>query len=489
MLINNISNKTYVNKNLNFGEGKAHLYSDFDQTFLPSSHDVYKNSNSQNSPELSRHFDNLRKFFNNTRQGLKFTLTSGRTLAEYETVAEMARERKFDMPLPDTFIAKNGSNEYLRNGTDEEFYKGGKFPFTFENTNKEKEAHIKQLTNWDGPIIKQKIIEILKSHDFEVIEAGTAWGVDDYGWRSLFSSFSDNFNPEAPNSYSPKVVSLRQDGDLKMHLLLPKDTDWPDVRGPIELIEKYKLMEDIRHKITHFLDENNIKYDFKSTEVFKDKESGGHPTWDIMPKFEYKEPLTKLYDVEQAVKKAIKENDLVIVAGDGSNDFDMLDPTRHLKDFIKKGNDEDLQRWDYKKGLPSFLLKDVIEQDNLLKQKLKDLPFVGIVVKRDDGKHDLDELVRLFGPDSEYKKIIVVKHDGILNGIKQAIQMYADKNLLYKEKLSSDLGGEILGIKCHSLVPPKAKGKTGWIITGSTIVVCGIGALLYKKPNSERNGI
>ena len=40
--------------------------------------------------------------------------------------------------------------------------------------------------------------------------------------------------------------------------------------------------------------------------------------------------LTKVFDTKEAVSKAIKNNDLVIVAGDGSNDFEMLNPLEYI---------------------------------------------------------------------------------------------------------------------------------------------------------------
>ena len=127
-----------------FKAGKVRVFSDFDKTFLPSSHKNFvKNYDIRFVNAIRENFKSFKEFLNNTREGLKFTITTGRTFGEYLTMAEVARERKFGMPLPDTLIVKNGSDEHIRTGTDEDFYSGGEFPFKYEVTNKEKEAKIK----------------------------------------------------------------------------------------------------------------------------------------------------------------------------------------------------------------------------------------------------------------------------------------------------------------------------------------------------------
>ena len=125
-------------------------------------------------------FKSYKEFLNNTREGLKFTITTGRTFGEFLTMAEVARERKFGMPLPDTLIVKNGSDEHIRTGTDEDFYNGGEFPFKYEVTNKEKEAKIKEISGWDGAKVKKIIYDALKPYNFRIVEADSEHGADDY---------------------------------------------------------------------------------------------------------------------------------------------------------------------------------------------------------------------------------------------------------------------------------------------------------------------
>ena len=124
MKINSIPSRQDCN--IKFTSGKVHLYSDFDNTYLPASHNDFARNYDKGFVDWIRgYFNDFRSFFDRNKDGLRFTITTGRTYEEFETLAETARERKIEMPLPDSLICKNGSDEYLRTGTDAEFYRGG----------------------------------------------------------------------------------------------------------------------------------------------------------------------------------------------------------------------------------------------------------------------------------------------------------------------------------------------------------------------------
>ena len=116
MKINKIE-QSYTN--IGFNAGKVKVFSDFDKTFLPARHKEFARYNDKKFiDKIENYFKNFKKFLNNTREGLNFTITTGRTFGEFLTMAEIARNRKFEMPLPDSLIVKNGSDEHLRVGTD-----------------------------------------------------------------------------------------------------------------------------------------------------------------------------------------------------------------------------------------------------------------------------------------------------------------------------------------------------------------------------------
>ena len=82
--------------------------------------------------------------------------------------------------------------------------------------------------------------------------------------------------------------------------------------------------------------------------------------------------------------------DFVIVAGDGANDYEMLNPENYLK---VKNN------------------------------KLEDLPFLGIVVqKENEPEPSLEFLVQKYGPDSKYAKIVPIKEGELADFLKAFVE-------------------------------------------------------------------
>ena len=233
-----------------FKAGKVRVFSDFDKTFLRSSHkDFVKNYDSEFVNALRENFKSFKEFLNNTREGLKFTITTGRTFGEFLTMAEVARERKFGMPLPDTLIVKNGSDEHIRTGTDEDFYNGGEFPFKYEVTNKEKEAKIKEISGWDGPKFKKIVEDVLKSYNFRIVEADSENSVSDYGSRSMFSQGKIPYEVGKLFYGTDKAdwsIGMRKDGNLKMFFTIPADMFDVDERRNVYNDMQTKISEKAR---------------------------------------------------------------------------------------------------------------------------------------------------------------------------------------------------------------------------------------------------
>lgn len=438
MIINN-NYKYSLPKSLKFGEGCVELYSDFDRTFLPISHEGFKKiPDSSYDPLLQGYFIRMGEFFNKVKQGFTFKITSGRNFDEFQTVAEMARDKGFKMPLPDSLIVKNGGDEHPKIGTDDEFYKGGNYPFKYEVINQEKQADIKQKTGWDGKIIKEKLKKVFEGHGFEVREPGTTNSASDYGYRSLFYDLYKDATEENPY---PNVIALRRDGDSKIHITYPMYIT--EIGKTVD--GKYQSAETIFDRAIAKtmkeagVDFQNHYYNFKKHGI----ESAHHPAVEIFPSLNKNQtPLTKLYDTQKAVEKAIKENDLVIIAGDSSNDAEMLNIGNYFKpdESIKhpEGYDKELNDEIFKRG---EALEETIEKNPQLKKQLEEFPVISIIVKNKDKKAPF-----VPPPYKKCGKLIEVEEGKLLDGIKQAIKMHAEVNPKYKEKLSPDLFQEIYGV-------------------------------------------
>ena len=85
MKINKIE-QSYTN--IGFKTGKVKVFSDFDKTFLPARHKEFARYNDKKFiDKIENYFKNFKKFLNNTREGLNFTITTGRTFGEFLTMA------------------------------------------------------------------------------------------------------------------------------------------------------------------------------------------------------------------------------------------------------------------------------------------------------------------------------------------------------------------------------------------------------------------
>ena len=424
MKINKIE-QSYTN--IGFKAGKVKVFSDFDKTFLPARHKEFARYNDKKFiDKIENYFKNFKKFLNNTREGLNFTITTGRTFGEFLTMAEIARNRKFEMPLPDSLIVKNGSDEHLKVGTDEEFYKGGAFPFRYEITNKEKENKLKKLTGWDGVKAKKIIKEVLNSFNLRIVEADSENSASDYGTRSLFSA--GNLKDESKCIFddvkqSELTAGLRRDGNLKVTVVYPTG---------LNHLTRTNLIMDIASKIRSELEKNNIgferilEHDCKNRQVIT-----------YLPT----KKLTKHYDPAEALLNAKKNNDLVIVAGDSSNDIPMLKPRLYLEHFLTPEQKEKYIKTLRAVNSSDFLKKLDEEGNEELAKIYKEMPFVGIIVKHSNGENNLSELN--LHTKGKYKKIIVVDEANLENGIKDAIKLYSEQNPNFKKELSKDLEKEV----------------------------------------------
>jgi len=485
------SNKYSPQNSVSFGTGNVNLYVDFDNTYCPVSHENLHNISALSSPKFVKYCSNFRQFLNNTRDGLKLHVTTGRTFGEFEAISRLIREKGFELPLPDTFIAKNGSDEYIKIGTDSDFYEKGIFPFSYDKTNIEKEKKIKDLTGWDGKKIKAKLKEIFAQYNLRIVEADSENSVYDYGDKSLFSpgKLPDERNKIFyGDSKADWSVGLRNDGNCKIFVTYPFDmNDCP---------ERKNILDKIIKQINNYFKETNIKtHSYIKQEK---KECCGRPYMIFEPlvdeslqvstvKHENK-GLNKLYDAKEALKKAIKDNDLVIVAGDSSNDFDMLNIFQYIDVPKIDVNDEIITNYHSYKKHPQTLVKRLDPENKLHQEliikKLENLPIIGIVVKNERKREKLLPIVQAFGEGSKYKKIIEVENGHLEDGIRQAIKMYAEKNPKYAKKLSPDLKKEIFGIVDNPLI----KNFRFQILTfsGLALGLTAVGGLLLKNLKNKK---
>jgi len=423
--------------------GQVKLFSDFDGTFFPESQFNLHDIKQERTDELNKNFAEFDAFLKNTNGSIDFKITTGRTFGEFVNMAELIKSKNIIMPYPDSLISKNGSDEFIK------IQNGASVPFRYDVTNLSKEEDIAKISGWRRNL-KPKLTEILNKFNFNIIEHDSEHTVKDHGTGSLFNKANyDNFElKENMPAKSDWNVGLRRDGNLKLHISFPYDM--------MHVQERKQAYNEITSEFENYLNTNNVKY---VKEEFIDKAGGNRPTVTYMPKMADGNPLTKLYDTKLALKNAIKNNDLVITAGDGINDYEMLNPLNYLETGKSLENPETLE-------------------------ELKRLPLKCIVIKGENT--GLEKLHQIFG---KYGKIIEIEKGKLTDGIKQVIKEYAEQNPIFKNNLNNKLKSE-LGLQT---VVKNQKNTTNkkllTVLTGLTAGVSGIvyALQLYKQKNEVKN--
>jgi len=435
-----------INKNhITFTAGKVNVFSDFDGTYFPVWQPDLREISSERVEKLNTDFKEFDSFTKNLKSDLDFKITTGRTFGEFKTMAELIKSKGIVMPFADSLITKNGSDEFVRIAKDEDFYSKGIYPYDYYVTNTAKDKNIETLTGWNKNI-KNKLIQILNKYKLNIAEHDSEYPSKDHGQGSLFSSVNyDNF--ELQNDMQPKsawTVGLRRDGNLKLYISFPYDM--------LHVKERKEAYSKIQSEFEQYLNQSGVKF---AKEEFLDKVAGNRPTLTYMPKIE-SAALTKLYDTKLALKNAVINNDLVITAGDGINDLEMLNPLNYLEGSRDISNPETIK-------------------------ELKRLPFIGIVIKGENS--GLEGLYKTFG---QYGKIIEIEKSKLTEGIKQAIKLHSQNNEIFLQNLSNELKSQIGIVSEQSAVSAqKSSNKGTKIITLITSLTAGLSGILYLLKNNK----
>ncbi|MEW5821204.1 MAG: hypothetical protein AB1782_13510 [Cyanobacteriota bacterium] len=375
--------KQNFNDNVSFGQSKVHLWFDSDGTYFPDAdQNILKpeKHNSENFKQLRKAFESLNQFIKKFTDEVELNITTGRNRGEYRHYLNLLKQSGLDWVVPSRLVIKNGGDVFLKskNAPNPDNKLESDWP-SVNHVDQKKIQEINKITNWDSSYIKSVILETLEEWDFPIVVAPSGYG--DYGSKSylhFWNLVNERFN-------NPWVAFVRQDGDLSSYIGLPPNNAAKGVQDSI--------IEAIKNK----LDSRKISYDL--TFVDHDPENSNGPSIIIKPKINNK-PLDKVYDVKKALERAIKENDLVIVAGNGSNDMSMLDPDSY---------------------------SDIAPPDKL--------PLISIIVG-DDKK--LKTLLKKYP-----EKVLEVDQYNLLNGVKEAIKKYAETCPDFKKTLNRKIAKDI----------------------------------------------
>lgn len=311
----------------------------------------------------------------------------------------------------------------------------------------QKEENIRNATRWNGEDIKNFIKNLAEKYKLRFVEAGSENSVRDYGENSLFSKGklnSDDWKKLPANNGKIKPhekplidysLGARKDGNLKINLIFSPDY------GCCK--ERNFIYDNFMGEIRDFLQKEKIDYNMSWDVPSKHNHYRNH--CNITPNIEGK-ALTKLYDIKEALKKATTEKDVVVTVGDGSNDFDMLNPLEYIEKekwakFKENSKCKEFYDLDIKAKL--IRLKETLDgKDNLLKRELetngfiesiKQMPLYSIVIKNDNS--DLKLLSEVF---SRFNKVIEVEKGELDKGLKSLVKYHSNSNDVFKSSMSEN---------------------------------------------------
>ena len=303
-------------------KGKVFLFADFDGTFMPFSHESVCTDHSKfPKEEFSRYFGLFSEFLKKNENRLELIVTTGRNLPKFMAFVEHIKRNEAYIPLPKKVIVNNGGDIYQSNNP-EKFFACGYAEYSIYNQDAQKKrAEIKKLTGWDGSDIKNKIILILNSFNFQVLEVPINEFSSTYEELSLKYYLDKNCLDHETSHFA----SIQDDGLLGFHIAFCKNMN-----------NNENYLADLGQEISYAL-KGRVSYSLQTT--LYDWQAGYGPSIRLLPCIDGK-PLSKLYDVKECLKNIIenKTDDLVIAAGDDENDMAMLLPENYddLKDEAKQ---------------------------------------------------------------------------------------------------------------------------------------------------------
>lgn len=427
-----IANIRSSNINIAFGTGKSFLYSDFDGTYMPFEHkdicffDAYKNN--EEVRKLFKHcFLPFKDFLNRFGDKFNFAITTGRNRPEFNYFLDRLKSQGADLPKPDTLITCDGKDIFYK--------QDGQFPSGTVDLSKR--SFLSKMLNWKPEILIPQIRDIIlrtpttDHRRVRIIETPINKSIEDYGEISLEYRLKYGLTLER------NFASFNEGYDFSPYIVFSNNADLERTKSRLEALFR---RENINASVSLCQRDWDIK------------QGGSYQSLSIKPRpkngFWKDKKINKLIDTHKKVEDIYKNrtNDLVIVAGDAGNDEDMLNIFNYV-DIL---------------GLqipPKNKYEEFLSDPNN-RALLKQLPFMAIVA---GNKEDLklirqnQELLSKYGIESTVF-VDYEKGEILLDGIKQAMHIFSQRNEIYKNALGEELLREIepssnfISAKCAKLI-------------------------------------
>lgn len=400
---NTLQNNTI---NINFRAGNTKLYTDFDGTYFPFSQDALMRKDEKSILKTNSMFSDFKKFIDKAKEKFSLFITTGRSKAEMFGVINIFKQMNVIFNVPVGYVLRDGLEEISSMG--------------IENLDSVSNSQFLKNTN--------SIIKIIRGIDdkLTIIEpVSNKWikGRENDVLQSKFEKLS----PEKQQRY----VSIVSEDNGMLEIAFTPNID---TKSYVSKITEYYKKNNIPVNIQSYNSDNNVyvpvKEDISSLRyIFKPSN-----TIFIKPIKDGVIP-DKLIQTKNEVKNIIqnKSNDLVVAAGDGLNDINMLNPLNYIDILGISINKKKT-------------IEELLEQEEVL-SAISELPLVVIVT----GEHECMEPILKIKEILDQKgiqKIFTAKNPSseFLDKIKLGMLIYSENNDEYKYNLGYDLYEELLGL-------------------------------------------
>lgn len=409
--------KIYPINNISFKAGITTLYSDFDGTYMPSRPDMLR-KNPEVAVRFGAIYGKFKNFIDKGGNNFQFIITTGNTRSETNYLFGKAKENGYDIPLPDKLITCEGGDIFLR--------EQDSFP---EHTKDLKKAELlENILCWDSNSIQQNLEKLasklknVEGKQAEIIKVGLNSREKDGVDISL-----EHFLKTTPLS---TFVSFNKERNYQPYIAFSNDLN----------------LKEVQKEVSQYFNRKGLNVEIISKETDYNLPESCSKSIEIRPKAlkgDYTgKTITKLIDTKAAVKKIVEEksNDLIVVAGDGENDKEMLNIFNYVDLF-------------------GVTTPDKSEYDNFLKSKknrdiVKKIPLVSVMAGYSPHLKLIREISSLLEKHglNKYIQVGYPYSGNLLNGVKEAINIHSRGNEKFKKGLTPKIIQE-LSQKTNLLLP------------------------------------
>lgn len=405
---------------VSFKSGHTSLFTDFDGTYTPFSHDeMCKNSrlsyDEDYRKKFNKYFSDIKNFSDINKDKFTLTVTTGRNAAEYKFVEDKLKDKKLLYHSSQFLIVRDGGDKFLKENNE-------------WKKDKSKTEKIKELTNgWNAEAIKNRIIKIIKQTEPASVILNVPVNRDEFCYEniSLESALKDK-NRSCLKNY----VSFSENEDLDIEIVFSNHLNINTIK---ENVSEYLNSSKTKTSLSHYHKDKNVFI----PQLNEQGEMQNFPAERLMIKPEIDgKPIAKIYDIKEKLSHIVNNetNDFVIAAGDEINDESMLNPLNYLDLYKITIN-------------PNQNIDDLLK-DAAVIRALKELPFTSIIVGNSQSLEHLRELGKKLD-EKGIQKIITVadqldEKNGYLSAVKKAIYNYAEQNDEFSYDMGIDLYRAIL---------------------------------------------